>query len=637
MRRVVTAASFQFVAGLRAPPSLTPATLGAPSLSLLSALPASAVHDQLRHNSTTRGSSVLPSSGGGAPRTAFCQPPSRVAVYPPPFSPKDVRTAIIAHVPKDGSSVPIGKVLEQIAPRILRFLMEETGISVDAYMRQYFGGDLTLSPLGQLAYARGRAPNAPSATAARAPAAAVPPPPKPTFAAVKKDANTPFSQLNSRGAQQGFRSPSEVLEVLIDYVPTYAINVQTLVEALPVEVTGMFGTMTPLMFLKKYRFYFDVQQHHGVPEVKLRSEVAHPRRGIADVKYASGSGSADYLMNSKAAGPSAGIRKPPRNSEANLVMGLAPKCPSEYTPLGDFLAQVHEYVSTHPAFDARLGVTGLLEKYPEFFQILDGKVRVRPSTVAPGSIAELSTTDSPLPEVTVKLQAALPEAGKVMDTPGLFATLSLPEKQAIKQAFRSFPRYLRSHGKVFVVSPDNTMVKRFVPELERSADALASERLEHDSLSPSDPIHNIPAAMDADSSADWSVKELYDALPLMQAAELDDFKLILTSSVRDALPKDLAGELAKYPDYFSVWQYPDDETVTVVQRAKLTTPEPTDDELARAIVPMIPQGGLTTDQLLRRVPLPIQRYLYRTGAKKVIAERLKEYCILSGNRVMKTF
>lgn len=516
------------------------------------------------------------------------------------------------------------------------FLLEQTGTSPIKYLLANLNGDFIISSTGSVALRNTVTPTQNTTTPQRVDIQQPPPPPPPTFAKKAETNSNPFSQLQSRDAkaQMGFRTPPEVLDVMIDYVPTFFVNVQTLVDVLPPEVVQMFGSQSPLMFLKKYRFYFEVQQHHGVPEVKLRNEVTHPRRGTADVKFAAGVGSVDYLQNAGAAA----VRKPPRSSEANLVMGLAPKCPSEFSPIGEFLSSVHEFVSAHPAFDSRIGVTGILEKYPEYFQIVDGKVRVRPSTVAPGALAEIGMADTPLKSICEKLMAALPaEDGKPMDTPALFAKLALEEKQAIKQNYRSFPRFLRMHGKLFVVSPDNTLVKRFVPELERSADALASERLESDFLSPSDPIHNIPVSMAENTSADWSIKELYDALPLMQAAELDDFRMILPTSVRDALPKDLGAELAKHPDYFSVWQYPDDETVTIVQRAKLNTPQPTADELARAMVPMVPQGGLTCDQLLRRVPLPIQRYLYRHGVKKVVEEHLKQYFIISGNKIMKVF
>eukprot|EP00658_Telonema_sp_P-2_P037385 TRINITY_DN26890_c0_g2_i2.p1 TRINITY_DN26890_c0_g2~~TRINITY_DN26890_c0_g2_i2.p1 ORF type:complete len:127 (+),score=29.66 TRINITY_DN26890_c0_g2_i2:174-554(+) len=113
----------------------------------------------------------------------------------------------------------------------------------------------------------------------------------------------------------------------------------------------------------------------------------------------------------------------------------------------------------------------------------------------------------------------------------------------------------------------------------------------------------------------------------MQAAELEDFQLLLPKSIRDALPKNLADELRRHPSYFAVWTYPDDETMTIVQRAKLTTPQLSDTDLTKAVLNMLPANGngIDADKLLRRVPLNVQRYLFRTGLKTTIKERLSAY------------
>jgi hypothetical protein len=431
---------------------------------------------------------------------------------------------------------------------------------------------------------------------------------------------------------RGYRTPAEVLDVMVDYVPTQFIDIRRLMDVIPPDVMQMTGSLKFDAFLKKYRFYFEVRSANGQVEVRLRPDVSHPRRGSADQRLAGG-----------ASGSSARIRKPPRNSEANLIHFIAPKIPKSFEPLGEVLQKIAPVVSKHAAFDPRLGVVGLLEKYPEYFQLRNGAIRIRPFASAPNSTDDLDLATSPLPSVLQKVIHALPDAEVAFGDPeksckdaaSIYALLTDTEKQALKETFKSFSKFLRMHGRVVVVSPDATRVRRFVPENEPCADTLAKQQLVADSLDPLDPILQIPTQMENVADSEWAVKELYDALPLTQAVELDELLDLVPSSVKQSLPREHLDEhLSMYTEYFACWKYPDNETILVVQRAKLATPDFEDAEIVRMVSPLIPQGGIAVDALRRRVPLPLQRYFYRHGLRTVLG-RLSKYFMVVKDKVLR--
>lgn len=265
---------------------------------------------------------------------------------------------------------------------------------------------------------------------------------------------------------------------------------------------------------------------------------------------------------------------------------------------------------------------------------MEGKVRIRPFSIAPFSTDDKDATTSPLPEVIDKVLKGLPDGGEFTETAKIFALLDVNEKWQIKETYKTFPRFLRLHGREVCVSTDNMKVKKFIAENEKCVDNLSSDRLKADAINPSDPILQIQAVMDETTNADWAIKELYDCLPLMQCVEIRDLLVLVSQSIRDGLPKDLPEALQKYPDYFAVWEYPDEPGLHIVQRAKLVTPEMTDDDVARMIMPLVPQGGIDKDKLMRKVPLQLQRYMYRRGLKVVLA-RMPKYFLVVGDKVMR--
>jgi hypothetical protein len=443
------------------------------------------------------------------------------------------------------------------------------------------------------------------------------------------------------------RTAVQVMDVLVEFIPTFYISVDDVAPNIPSNVQELFAGASLRFYLKRLKHYVDLRTAFNSTEVRLKPTFDHPRRGAADARYrigGSGLNIAEGVQNSNQ------LRRPPRNSEANLIGLVAPRVPKTFTLLAEVLHEIAPIISRHPAFDARLGVVGLLGKYPEYFQLINGQLRARPYRVAPNSLGELDLETSPLPHVFEKVLARVEEAaaGKnyavatekaaaMVSTGRLYSLLNAHEKTEVKQKCRSFPTFLRLHGKDLVVSVDKMRVYKFIPEHEACVDTLMDERLRMNSLDPNDPILKIPAEMAPESNADWAVRELYDALPLVQCAELDEVLSLVPPAVRDALPKEVAGVrslLEQYSEYFSIWPYPDDEDVIVVQRAKVEQPVLDQAEIVRMVVPLIPQGGTTLTSLRTRAPLQLQRYFYRHGTVATLGA-MKDVFAIAGERIVR--
>ncbi|CUG94335.1 Hypothetical protein, putative [Bodo saltans] len=368
----------------------------------------------------------------------------------------------------------------------------------------------------------------------------------------------------------------------------------------------------------------------------------------------SGAGGAAASSSNNASSGLLGSRQPPRNSEESLLLALVTKCPAEWQVLAEFLRMATPIMQKHPAYDARLGALGFLERHNTYFQLADGKIRVRPFYCAPNSLDVWDATTSAHPHIIAKVLAALPTSPSVSPSPAgdnqpsvetgtLQALLTEDEKLTVRQSSKSFARFLRMHGKLLVVSSDNTRVRHFVPDNEPCADHVAARRLEADSLNPNDPVLQIPATMNDNAmsyeDAVYSVRELYDALPLVQAVVLKDLLALVPNVIRQSLPstvEEMRALMLRYPEYFACWAYPDDPTQLVVQRAKLVTSDISKEDLVRAVLPLIPQGGLDAEKLMRRVPLPVQRYFYKYGLERMLKEHMADYVLVVNHKVLKT-
>ena len=529
------------------------------------------------------------------------------------------------------------------------------------------------------------------ATPAETPSATkkgAPPPPPPFSKLPSGNSNSPGAQFRANQSafmsnltgRVGARTPQDVLELLIECIPTYWVDINAVQGVMSPDAKELYvGKLKFATFLKKYRFFFDVRQQSGnCFEVKLRDEVKHPKRGIADAKFTSTLVSNDLRMSLGLANAPANVPAVPTASKSsstqgstsrkaeNLLTTLYRACSDEFVFVPEFERSLPKTIYTHPGYDTLAGVVGLLERNPEYFQIVDGKVRRRPANVAPNSLDNLDAKNSVSAEIFTKVMAALPEDPTVsVNTAVLMSALNEEEKQKIRSEFRSFPRFLRLHGGVITVSTDNLSVKRFSedlmpkapdvtvpveePEAAPSPSEQRSSASTDDTVRPDDissvaanPVadasgNRLPDAMPAEPDATWGLKELFDALPLVQAAEIDDALFMLSPAIRNMLPADrneLIELLKKYPAYFAVWPFPDDESVTVIQRASVPANPVPLDELINQLYPLIPQGGVKADRLMRKVPPPVQRYFYRNGLQRTLKEHPEHFAVAAG-KVMK--
>lgn len=527
-------------------------------------------------------------------------------------------------------------------------------------------------------------PSKPSAPQAAGGKGAAAPPPPPPFARIPGQNIKPLHPVSAYGGLSGVgfhrtggHSPQEILELLVDFIPTFWADIHDVEGMLPPQVKDLYANKLKFStFLRKYRFFFDVRnQNHG-QEVRLREEIQHPRRGFADKRFSSTLVSSDLMNNlanavksttaaAAVVPPPPSINQPsrPQFSAQALLSIVYSCCPDDFVKVEVVQGKLPKEVTAMAQFQTPSGIGGIIEQNPEFFQIVEGKVRKRPAGVAPNALDSRTIKDSPMPDIFAKILQAVPnEPTQSVDTAVLLAGLEEEEKQRIRTDFRSFPRFLRSHGGQVMVSPDNLKVRRFdeslMPprpmktEIPNPSDAAGSA----DSTPPPPPSPldaeiqrattsaeavagalELPTTMPAEPGATWALRELFDSLPLLQVAELDDVLFGLAPAIRAMLPserEELLQLLGKYPNYFEVWPFPDNPSVTIIKRTAVNIHLVPLTDLVRALYPLIPQGGIACDKLLRKVPPPIQRYLYRHGFQKTLGEHPQHFAVAAG-KVMK--
>jgi hypothetical protein len=435
-----------------------------------------------------------------------------------------------------------------------------------------------------------------------------------------------FGNANEFQARS-WRSPAEVVDTLMDYVPSYWIHAKHVHFALPNEVKEMYNERLRLnQFLKKFPFFFDTKVTLKGAEIKVKADCRHAKKGDADDRYA------DSLRSSEAV---VGAAAAEVIDTTTLVGKLRTLVPKAFIPVKEFEVGMPTEVETHASYDANAGVAAVFNEHPQFFQVADGAVRLRPWGVAPNALSALSETDSPAPDLLRTLLAQLPEIDSRTLAPpqgvgvaALFAALTAEQMKEVKALSKSLPRFLRQHGRLVIVSQDNLTVARFREDRPEEAEPEPEEVIVGMRL-PDE------GSMTEASGAEMALRELYEAMPWTQAVELDDIVTMLPPAIRGLLADvDLAAELEKYPSYFTTWPYPDDVSVTIVQRAKVDTPEMPDDELALALQYLIPQGGIDAERLMRKVPVHVQRYLYRHGIRTVLG-RITKHFYVSDDRILR--
>lgn len=483
---------------------------------------------------------------------------------------------------------------------------------------------------------------------------------------------------------KSWRSPAEIVDNLMDYIPSYWAPMKAVHNHLPFEIKELYQNKMKLsQFLRKFNYYFDTKLTQRGAEVRVRMDCSHPKKGAADDRYGQhqrrhqlqqDQHQAEFSAEQKASTSSSpsstlDISPAPNASlsaktalkkplyvevDAHTLAGqLKQLCSNTFVPVKEFQAGLPNTITGHPEYDASAGVLPTLEKHPFIFQVVDGAVRLRQAGVAPNALEKLGRDqdDSPLPAIFAKVMQSLPSHPgdcSPVEISTVLAKLSSDEKTEIRNKYRSLPRFLRLHGAAIEVSRDNTTIRRW--EEPRGSTASTSGSVEEAALEldlqsagdvedPFEPqLAEGAAALPktggvADASAvQWALKELYSGLPLSTAVPLDDAVSMLPAQMREAVMNSetpIQEQLNKYPDYFMCWASPDDEKTFIVQRTMIGVPEFELDEVVSVVKSLTPQGGIASEKLLRRVPPRMQRFLFRHGLKTTLMKRPDEFLVVN--------
>ena len=355
--------------------------------------------------------------------------------------------------------------------------------------------------------------------------------------------------------------------------------------------------------LKRYPFFFDIRTVDGLREdVKLRGDVNHPRRGIADEKFVmtdigdvvrytakpefiTSLEPLDNPVNQPVAikphvpPPSVHVRLEERVPVVDRLRALVPQT---FTPVEAVEEKIPEDVLFHPYFDCQGGLTAIAGKFPEHFQVVNGEVRLRPSHISPLALGEHSFEDSPLPDVIekVKGEACASDVPQWVSVTSLYETLTPDEKRAVKKQCKSFSSFLRLHGRALSISTDMLKVARWI--------APASAE------STSGPAPGAQVRF----TQTHLLNELFDKFPSNRTLNLEETVALLPSNVQLSLPRKVVAWLHSNGSYFVV-ENPDEADPRKVRIRRASDRAPLD--IAVALYSSIPEEGITPVQLAAAV------------------------------------
>ena len=397
-----------------------------------------------------------------------------------------------------------------------------------------------------------------------------------------------------------WRSPPEILSLFIDFIPTYYVPANCVAAILSDDARALVrGRGKFNMFLKRYRFFFDARLVDGTRvDIRLRDDVNHPKRGAADEKFAmtdvgdvttytakpefitsldslEGFGNQSVALRPHTPPPSVHVRLEERVPVLERLKTLIPK---SFVSVEELEERIPEDILFHPYFDCQGGLLSIATKFPEFFQVVDGRIRLRPPHLAPMATGELSFDDSPMPELIARVRklVCLTDVPQWVSVTALYEQLSTFEKRTIKRDFKSFAGFLRSHGRSLAISADTLSVALWIPPhmQGRPAESAAS--------SSSPQLMQPPPQRTAVFTPSQILNELFDKFPPHRTLSIAEASELLPPAARAAAPRDLGQFLAAHPNYFIV-EYPEDAAKTQIRRT--SDREPLD--IADAIYPYI--------------------------------------------------
>ena len=427
--------------------------------------------------------------------------------------------------------------------------------------------------------------------------------------------------------QEKWRSPAEVLDLLIEYVPTFFVDVFNVAAILDDEPRAYVqNRMKIAQFFRKYAFHFEVRMVDGgmTTQVRLRDDVHHPRRGSADEKfYLDGVGEhavyrakPDFVQDidniDHRSGASVQVRAhvaPPA-----IHVTLEEKVPvmeklKSLIPAGKFVKievveeKIPEEVLFHPYFDCQGGLFSISSKYPDVFQVVEGSIRRRPRHLAPMSLGELGVDDSPMPEVleVVAKACALHDMPVWISITTLYEQLPVDVRRKVKKQFKSFATFLRMHGRAFAVSPDLLKVSSWTPPPDDGSDVTDATAVQY--------------------RPNLVLSALYDKFPQDKTLSGTEAVNVLPLDMRGSAPQPFGAWLASHPKHFVV----DNPGELVLDRLRVRRASGNASlDTAMALYPLIPEDGIAAVTLLKKLPPGVAASVSQLGLAGLV-QNLSEW------------
>ena len=436
-------------------------------------------------------------------------------------------------------------------------------------------------------------------------------------------------------AQNVWRSPPEILSLFIEFVPTFFVPSNCIAAVLNEEARALVrGRGRFNMFLKKYRFFFDVRLVDGARlDIRLRDDVNHPKRGIADQKYSmtdvgdvkTYTAKPEYIQSldplESTGQQSVNIRPvvPPPSVHVRLeervpvLEKLREMVPKEFVPVEELEEKIPEDILFHPYFDCQGGLIALASKFPEHFQVVEGRIRLRPPHLAPMATDEYSFSNSPLPALAARLQklVCLTDVPQWVSVTSLYEQLRMDERRQIKKDFKSFAGFLRAHGRSLAISTDTLSVALWIPPQTRDGADQAAKGSAGGSSAPTEA---------GQYTLTQILNELFDRFPRGKTLSIRDaLSLLPTEMTAHHPPRKFALFFQSHPGYFVV-DYPEDPDRCTIRRSSDRVPL----DIAVAMYPFIPESGIAVPQLMTVLPASLQAHITQVGMSNV-ADSLAEW------------
>jgi hypothetical protein len=434
----------------------------------------------------------------------------------------------------------------------------------------------------------------------------------------------PPPPLSAASASRTWKSPSDILGLLVNFIPTFYVPVTCVAAILSDEVRLMCagrGKFTAL--LKRYPFFFDIRMVDGLREdVKLRADVNHPRRGAADEKFVMTDVGDVVRYTAK---PEFVTSLEPLDSPANQPVAIKPNVPppsvhvrleervpvvdrlralipTDFTAVDSVEEKIPEDVLFHPYFDCQGGLPAIAGKFPEHFQLVNGEIRLRPPHISPLALAEYTFDDSPLPMVIAKVRAetCVSDVPQWISVTTLYEMLNSEEKRAVKRQFKSFSSFLRMHGKSLSISLDMLKVAHWV--------APTSGRGSPDSTTS-------PSGVQVRYTPTHLLNELFDKFPANRTLNMVEVVGLLSPTAQASLPRKTVSWLHASTSYFVV-ENPDEPNPTKIRVRRASDRAPLD--MAVTLYPLIPEEGIEPEKLVEQVGDASKGLLKQIGIENVV-------------------